>query len=80
MLQAGSDYKHMASSQLLATGQDQFNLSNPRKSSSSRSGKHQCLEQQAGRQAGRHPQPHSMTLVRVQLPQYSVACRLWELW
>lgn len=77
MLQAGSDYKHMASSQLLASGQDQFNLSNPRKSSSSRSGKHQCLVQQVGRL---HPQPHSMTLARVQLPQYSVAGHLWELW
>lgn len=35
---------------------------------------------QAGGQAGGlHSQPHSMTLARLQLPQYSMACRLWEL-
>lgn len=41
----------MASSRPLVSGWDQFNPSNPRKSSSARSGTHQRLEQQAGTQA-----------------------------
>lgn len=74
MLQAGSDYKHMASSQLLASGQDQFNLSNPRKSSSSRSGKHQCLVQQAGRWAGRQAAPTTPLHDPSQGPAAPVQC------
>lgn len=36
---------------------------------------------QAGGQVGRlNTQPHSMTLARLQLPQYGMACHLWELW
>lgn len=77
MLQAGSDHGHAASSLSLVSGQDQFNPSNPRKSNSACSGKHQ---QQAGRQAGRPClRPRPMALASLQLPRYSMTGHLPEL-